>query len=101
MDSGADGNVIDETFVEQLNISTVLIDQPIEVLAMYGKFLFKVSLTTVPLSLTLSGNHQVSFQPLVNKLFLKANKCEFHGTSVNLLGFVIEQGQLRADQDKI
>lgn len=51
--------------VKQLNIPTLPIDKPKEVLAIDGKFLVKVSLMTVPLSLTLSGNHHESYQPLV------------------------------------
>ncbi|KAK7879248.1 hypothetical protein WMY93_033967 [Mugilogobius chulae] len=38
---------------------------------------------------------------LENKLYVKAEKCAFHATSVNFLGFVIEQGQIMADPDKV
>ncbi|XP_055015782.1 uncharacterized protein LOC129410863 [Boleophthalmus pectinirostris] len=38
---------------------------------------------------------------LENKLFVKAEKCEFHATSVNFLGFVIQQGQIKADPEKV
>ena len=31
---------------------------------------------------------------LENRLFVKAEKCEFHVTSVGFLGFVVEKGQL-------
>lgn len=31
---------------------------------------------------------------LKNSLFVKAEKCEFHATSVSFLGFVVGQGQL-------
>lgn len=36
-----------------------------------------------------------------NKLFVKAEKCQFHESSVTFLGFVIEQGQVRADPAKV
>lgn len=38
---------------------------------------------------------------LDNKLFVKAEKCEFHSKTVSFLGFIIEQGQLRPDPEKI
>lgn len=31
---------------------------------------------------------------LVNKLFVKAEKCQFHSPAVTFLGFVVQQGQL-------
>ncbi|XP_035265328.1 uncharacterized protein LOC118223192 [Anguilla anguilla] len=38
---------------------------------------------------------------LENKLFLKAEKYEFHITSVSFLGYVIESGRVRTDPEKI
>lgn len=38
---------------------------------------------------------------LENRLFCKAEKCEFHASTVSFLGFIIEQGQLRADPAKV
>uniref|UniRef100_A0A8C2WB23 Gypsy retrotransposon integrase-like protein 1 n=1 Tax=Cyclopterus lumpus TaxID=8103 RepID=A0A8C2WB23_CYCLU len=38
---------------------------------------------------------------LLNRLFVKAEKCRFHSTSVDYLGFVVEKGQTRADPRKI
>lgn len=38
---------------------------------------------------------------LENRLFVKAEKCEFHVTSVSFLGFVVEKGQLKADPAKV
>ncbi|KAK7940550.1 hypothetical protein WMY93_003876 [Mugilogobius chulae] len=38
---------------------------------------------------------------LENKLFVKAEKCEFHKPKVSFLGFVIEKGRLSADPAKI
>lgn len=38
---------------------------------------------------------------LENRLYVKAEKCEFHATSVRFLGFVIEQGQIKADPEKV
>ncbi|XP_077389003.1 uncharacterized protein LOC144026289 [Festucalex cinctus] len=37
---------------------------------------------------------------LENRLYVKAEKCEFHAKSVQFLGFIIEGGQLRADPVK-
>lgn len=34
---------------------------------------------------------------LENKLFVKAEKCEFHAPSVSFLGFIIEKGHLKPD----
>lgn len=36
-----------------------------------------------------------------NKLYVKAEKCEFHVTTVNFLGYVVEKGQLRPDPVKV
>uniref|UniRef100_A0A8C6M778 Gypsy retrotransposon integrase-like protein 1 n=1 Tax=Nothobranchius furzeri TaxID=105023 RepID=A0A8C6M778_NOTFU len=38
---------------------------------------------------------------LENRLFVKAEKCEFHLSVVKFLGFVLEGGRLRADPDKV
>ncbi|XP_057692820.1 uncharacterized protein LOC130916258 [Corythoichthys intestinalis] len=38
---------------------------------------------------------------LENKLFVKAEKCEFHQDSIQFLGFIVEKGQLRPDPAKI
>lgn len=38
---------------------------------------------------------------LENKLCAKAEKCEFHVSSVGLLGFVVKKGQLRTDLSKV
>nr|XP_061790648.1 uncharacterized protein LOC133580375 [Nerophis lumbriciformis] len=38
---------------------------------------------------------------LENRLFVKAEKCEFHRESMQFLGFVVEKGQLRPDPAKI
>lgn len=44
---------------------------------------------------------QVLQRLLENKLFVKAEKCEFHVSSVGFLGYIIESGQVRPDPDKI
>uniref|UniRef100_A0A8P4FYW6 Gypsy retrotransposon integrase-like protein 1 n=1 Tax=Dicentrarchus labrax TaxID=13489 RepID=A0A8P4FYW6_DICLA len=44
---------------------------------------------------------QVLQRLLENKLYVKAEKCEFHVTSVSFLGFIIERGQVKADPAKI
>lgn len=38
---------------------------------------------------------------LENRLFVKAEKCEFHAESVTFLGYVIESGQVKTDPEKI
>lgn len=45
--------------------------------------------------------HLVLQRLLKNKLFVKSFKCEFHVFIVYLLGFVVEQGKLRPNPDKI
>uniref|UniRef100_A0A8P4GPN0 Gypsy retrotransposon integrase-like protein 1 n=1 Tax=Dicentrarchus labrax TaxID=13489 RepID=A0A8P4GPN0_DICLA len=44
---------------------------------------------------------QVLQRLLENKLYVKAEKCEFNVTSVSFLGFIIERGQVKADPAKI
>ena len=38
---------------------------------------------------------------LENRLYFKAEKCEFHVSSVQFLGFMVEKGQVRADPAKV
>ena len=38
---------------------------------------------------------------LENRLFVKAEKCEFHASSVEFLGHVITEGSVKADQKKV
>ena len=38
---------------------------------------------------------------LENRLFVKAEKCEFHAASVEYLGHILEKGQVRADPRKV
>ena len=44
---------------------------------------------------------QVLQRLLENRLYCKAEKCEFHVTSTTFLGFVIEKGQVKADPAKV
>ncbi|XP_055081043.1 uncharacterized protein LOC129456635 [Periophthalmus magnuspinnatus] len=44
---------------------------------------------------------QVLQRLLENKLFVKAEKCEFHAEEVSFLGFIVGRGQVRADPEKI
>ena len=48
-------------------------------------------------------NHvrQVLNRLLENRLFVKAEKCDFHATTVSFLGYVVEKGQLKPDPGKI
>ena len=38
---------------------------------------------------------------LENRLFVKAEKCDFHVSSISFLGFVVEKGQFRTDPAKV
>ncbi|KAI4805924.1 hypothetical protein KUCAC02_010517 [Chaenocephalus aceratus] len=38
---------------------------------------------------------------LENRLYVKAEKCEFHASSVSFLGFIVDKGQLRTDPAKV
>ena len=38
---------------------------------------------------------------LENRLYVQAEKCEFHLSSVQFLGFVVERGQIRTDPAKV
>ena len=44
---------------------------------------------------------QVLQRLLENKLYVKAEKCEFHVTSVRVLGYILESGQMKTDPEKI
>lgn len=44
---------------------------------------------------------QVLQHLLEKHLFVKEEKCEFHVTTVSFLGYIIEQGNLRADPAKV
>ena len=45
---------------------------------------------------------QASLQRLLeNRLYVKADKCEFHSPSVSFLGYIFEGGQVRTDPHKI
>lgn len=68
VDSGADGDFIDKDFVSQANISTFPLDERMEVSAIDGNLLVKVTHMTSPLSLTLSGNHRETLRLFVISL---------------------------------
>lgn len=38
---------------------------------------------------------------LENKLFVKAEKCEFNVTSISSLSFIIDQGKIKSDLPKV
>ena len=44
---------------------------------------------------------QVLQRLLENRLFVKAEKCEFHASTVTFLGHIIAQGQVRMDPEKV
>lgn len=43
----------------------------------------------------------MSYRYCKDKLFVKADKCEFHVNSVSFLGYIIESGQVMTDPQKI
>ncbi|KAI3370922.1 hypothetical protein L3Q82_007418 [Scortum barcoo] len=45
--------------------------------------------------------HQVLQRLLKNKLFIKAEKCEFHSPQLSSLGFITQGGQVKADPEKV
>lgn len=49
----------------------------------------------------ISHVRQVLQRLLENKLFVKADKCEFHVNSVSFLGYIIESGKMMKDPQKI
>uniref|UniRef100_A0A674PBR8 Gypsy retrotransposon integrase-like protein 1 n=1 Tax=Takifugu rubripes TaxID=31033 RepID=A0A674PBR8_TAKRU len=56
-------------------------------------------------SRTMEEHHQhvrlVLQRLLENRLFIKAEKCVFHSASVGYLGYIVEEGRVRADPAKI
>lgn len=44
--------------------------------------------------------HQVPQKLLENRLYVKAEKCEFHASVVSFLGYIIESGQVKTDPEK-
>ncbi len=44
---------------------------------------------------------QVLRRLLDNQLFVKAEKCEFHVPTVSFLGFIVSEGEVRMDPDKV
>ena len=44
---------------------------------------------------------QVLQRLLENRLYVKAEKCDFHVSSVSFLGYIIGQGQIRMDPSKV
>lgn len=45
--------------------------------------------------------HKVLQRLLENRLFVKAEKCEFHASTVTFLGHMISEGQVRMDPEKV
>ncbi|KAI3351082.1 hypothetical protein L3Q82_005605 [Scortum barcoo] len=45
--------------------------------------------------------HQVLQRLLENRLFVKKEKCEFHASQVDFLGFIIKEGCVQADPAKV
>lgn len=72
-------------------------------LDMLNRFLFVYIDDTWIFSETLEEHiqHMLVWHLLENKPYVKAEKCEFHSTSVTSLGFIIQQGQLSLDPSKV
>ena len=62
IDSGADDNLIDSEFAMQSGITLVPLPAPLSVQALNGNHLGKVTHQTIPLSLSISGNHVESIR---------------------------------------
>lgn len=45
--------------------------------------------------------HQILHRLLENRLYVKAEKCEFHVTTVSFLGFVFQGGQMKTDLERV
>ncbi|KAK7913158.1 hypothetical protein WMY93_013369 [Mugilogobius chulae] len=72
---------------------------------MLNKFVFvyldDILIFSSDLDSHISHVKQVLRTLLDNQLYVKAEKCEFHVSSVSFLGMVVAQGQLKMDQDKV
>ncbi|KAI3354953.1 hypothetical protein L3Q82_004746 [Scortum barcoo] len=44
---------------------------------------------------------QVLIRLLENQLYVKAEKCEFHASSVSFLGFIVEENKVKMDSEKV
>ncbi|KAI3359007.1 hypothetical protein L3Q82_015391 [Scortum barcoo] len=115
--SGAEENFIDERAADQADIpSEPLESPPRNALAVDGRKLARVTHRTVPVTLVLSDDiliysktltdhqlhvRQVLQRLLENRLFVKKEKCEFHASQVSFLGFILKEGRVQADPEKI
>ena len=74
VDSGADESLIDRNLALKLNLSLIPLLSPIHANALDGRLLFTVTHCTETVK-------------------MKAEKCEFHASTVLFLGFIISKGQ--------
>ena len=65
VDSGAEGNFLDQQVAVQMGISLLPLEQPQTALAVDGRLLARVTHRSEPLTLTLSGNHRETIQPYI------------------------------------
>ncbi|KAL0149625.1 hypothetical protein M9458_055152 [Cirrhinus mrigala] len=65
IDSGAEGNFIDEDWALQHGVPLQELVDPLPVFALDGSVLSKILCVTIPVSLTISGNHQETITFLV------------------------------------
>jgi transposase InsO family protein len=65
IDSGAEGSFIDEAWALEQGIPLIDLNQPTSVFALDGSVLEKVHRATIPVSLTVSGNHRETISFLI------------------------------------
>ena len=65
IDSGADESFMDATLVSELGISTQLLSVPMDARALDGRTIGRVTHSTVPINLHVSGTHSESIQLLI------------------------------------
>ena len=65
IDSGTDESFMDANLASDLGISTQLLSIPLDTRALDGHSISRVTHSTVPIKLRVSGNHSESIQPLL------------------------------------
>lgn len=62
IDSGTDYNLIEWSLAQQLALMTISLERPLETSALDGQLLLQVTHRTVPVAITISGNHSEEVQ---------------------------------------
>uniref|UniRef100_A0A1A8D4D5 Gypsy retrotransposon integrase-like protein 1 n=1 Tax=Nothobranchius kadleci TaxID=1051664 RepID=A0A1A8D4D5_NOTKA len=60
IDSGCEQNLLDQLLVDRLGITTIPLEAPTRVVSLDGSFLTSITHKTVPVNLSISGNHHES-----------------------------------------